>query len=98
MALMIGCASPLSPRSLVKELVDLDLVEREFAQLVERTISGTEIIERQADTRTVALIHRSNRAIAFFKKNPLLRRPYPTRGPAKSRSLSHRDFSLTFPQ
>src|ERR1019366_1722937 len=41
-----------------ERLVDLDLMERELAQVVERGVADAKIVERQADAEIVKLLHR----------------------------------------
>ena len=50
-------------RNLTHErLVDLDLVERKFAQVTERGVSGTEIVHRDPDAKTTQLLEDLKRA------------------------------------
>src|SRR5450756_1444449 len=65
-----------------ERLVDLDLIERELAQVVERGVAGAEVVERQADAEILHLLHRLQGAFVVLEQQTLgylqldpLRRP-----------------------
>jgi hypothetical protein len=52
---MIAAQSGFLPSSRTKALIDLDLVEREAAQVAERRVAGSEIVHRNADAQFLVL-------------------------------------------
>src|ERR1035437_3132153 len=54
-----------------ERLVDLDLIERELAQVVERGVAGAEVVERQADAEILELPHGSQGALALLEQHAL---------------------------
>src|SRR4249919_2883657 len=58
----------LFPKPANKRLIDLDLLEREFAQVVERRIAGAEVVERNTDAEILELLHCRQRFIVVFEQ------------------------------
>src|ERR1700761_4399935 len=54
-----------------ERLVDLDLVERETAQIADTGITGAEIVHRNANTQFSQLVQNSNVPFRFFQQHRL---------------------------
>src|ERR1039458_4089548 len=54
-----------------ERLVDLDLMEGELAQIVERGVAGAEVGERQADAEILELLHRRQGAVVVLEQQTL---------------------------
>src|SRR5450756_257412 len=54
-----------------ERLVDLDLIEGELAQVVERGVAGAEVVERQADAEILELLHRRQGAVVVLEQQTL---------------------------
>src|SRR6476646_7946383 len=54
-----------------ERLVDLDLLERKLAKIVERRIARTEVVERDADTEILELFHDGQRSVAVLEQQAL---------------------------
>ena len=52
-------------------LVDLDLVERELVQVIERRVAGAEIVERQADAELLEMLDRHAGLFRFLQQQAL---------------------------
>ena len=59
------------PRQVADEgLIDLDLVERETAQIAERRIAGAEIIHRDLDPEVAELMQMAKAAVIVLRRGP----------------------------
>src|SRR5262249_40113936 len=51
--------------------IDLDLIEREAAEIAERGIAGAEVVERNADAELLELVQDRQRVLAVLHEDPL---------------------------
>ena len=58
----------LFAQALDERLVDLDLLEGEFTQIVERGIARAEVVERYADAEVLELLHCRQRSVVVLEQ------------------------------
>src|SRR2546427_10104958 len=51
-----------------ERLIDFDLLERKLAQIVQRRVARTEVVERDADTEILELLHDCQRSFTFLEQ------------------------------
>ena len=61
----------LFAQALNERPIDLDLLEGEFTQVVERRLTRPEVVERNADTQILELLHRRQRSVAVLEQQAL---------------------------
>src|SRR5262249_4674402 len=57
--------------ALNERLIDLDLLEGKFSQIVERGVTGSEVVQRNANSKALELLDGRQRSIAVFEQQPL---------------------------